>query len=91
MRISAQVTSHGDHTIRIDPNIPWQEERPQAIVHTHGLTSGTVMEGSESCPPDSWVHFDLTAPQKGTYQIPYEVWLDDDYMGSYVNCLVQVI
>ena len=91
MRISAQVTSHGDHTIRIAPNIPWQEERPQAIVHTHGLTSGTVMEGSESCPPDSWVHFDLTAPQKGTYQIPYEVWLDDDYMGSYVNCLVQVI
>lgn len=91
MRISAQVTSHGDHTIRIAPNIPWQEERPQAIVHTHGLTSGTVMEGSESCPPDSWVHFNLTAPQKGTYQIPYEVWLDDDYMGSYVNCLVQVI
>lgn len=91
MRISAQVTSHGDHTIRIAPNIPWQEERPQAIVHTHGLTSGTVMEGSETCPPDSWVHFDLTAPQKGTYQIPYEVWLDDDYMGSYVNCLVQVI
>ena len=73
------------------PNIPWQEERPQAIVHTHGLTSGTVMEGNESCPPDSWVHFDLTAPQKGTYQIPYEVWLDDDYMGSYVNCLAQVI
>lgn len=91
MRISAQVTSHGDHVIRIAPNIPWQEERPQAIVHTHGLTSGTVMEGSESCPPDSWVHFDLTAPQKGTYQIPYEVWLDDDYIGSYVNCLVQVI
>ena len=91
MRISAQVTSHGDHTIRIAPNIPWQEERPQAIVHTHGLTSGTVMEGSESCPPDSWVHFNLTAPQKGAYQIPYEVWLDDDYMGSYVNCMVQVI
>ena len=91
MRISAQVTSHGDHTIRIVPRIPWQEERPQAIVHTHGLTSGTVTEGSESCPPDSWVHFNLTAPQKGTYQIPYEVWLDDDYIGSYVNCIVQVI
>lgn len=91
MRISAQVTSHGDHTIRICPVIPWLDAHPEAVVHTHGLSSGTVMEGSEQCPADSWVHFDLTAPGKGTYQIPYEAWLDGDYMGSYTNCIVQVI
>ena len=91
MRISAQITAHGDHKIRIVPNIPWIEENPEVTVHTHGLSSGTVMEGNESCPPDTWVHFDLAAPKKGSYLIPYEVWLDDEYIGSYVNCQVQII
>lgn len=91
MRISAQITAHGDHTIRIIPHVPWLEETPEAVIRTEGLSSGTVMEGSEQCPADSWVHFDLTAPQKGSYHIPYEVWLDEEYLGSYTNCLVQVI
>lgn len=90
MRISVQITAHGDHTLRIAPRVPW-EAVPEAVVHTRGLSSGSVMVGNESCPADSWVHFDLTAPGKGEYLIPVHVWLDEKYMGSYTNFLVQVI
>lgn len=90
MRISVQVTSHGDHTIKLQPKLPWTEENMEATVQTKGLSSGTVMEGCETCPADKWVHFDLTAPERGTYLIPFEVWLDEEYLGSFVNCQLQV-
>lgn len=91
MRISVQVTSHGSHTITLCPLIPWTEKDLAAKVHTEGLSSGSVMVGSEACPADSWVHFDLTAPRKGDYLIPIEVYLDEDYLGSYIHCQVTVI
>lgn len=91
MRISVQVTSHGDHTVRIHPIIPWAKEEMTAEIHTEGLTSGSVMVGSQACPADSWVHFDLVAPEKGEYLIPFAVWLDGDYLGSFINCTVQVL
>lgn len=90
MRVSLQVTSHGDHTLRFRLVTPWQTP-PEARMQTRGLSSGTVSEGSASCPADSWVHFDLTAPQKGDYRIPVEVWLDEKYLGSYTNCQLRVI
>ena len=91
MRISLQLTGHGTHTIQVCPQIPWLQEAPVTQVQTQGLTSGTVMEGSETCPRDSWVHFDLTAPGKGSYLIPVQVWLDGEFLGSYVNFQVEVI
>ena len=91
MRLSVQITGHGNHTIRIVPCVPWLEENPVAQVQTTGLTSGTVMEGSKTCPKDSWVHFDLQAPGKGSYLIPVQVWLDGEFLGSYVNYQVEVI
>lgn len=90
MRVSLQVTSHGDHALRLRLATPWQTP-PEARVTTCGLSSGTVSEGNPSCPADSWVHFDLTAPGKGEYLIPVEVWLDEEYLGSYTNCQVSVI
>ena len=90
LRLSVQVTSHGDHTIRILPCAPWTEV-PPAQVCTHGLTSGSVMVGDDACPADGWVHFDLTAPQKGAYLIPAQVWLDDVFLGTYLHWTVQVI
>lgn len=91
MRISVQITAHGDHTLRIRPRIPWLDSQPETSVETKGLTSGSVMAGTEECPADGWVHFDLTAPGKGAYLIPVEVWLDGAYLGSYTNCQVSVI
>ena len=35
--------------------------------------------------------FDLTAPGKGEYLIPFAVWLDEEYLGSFANCQVHVI
>lgn len=90
LRLSVQVTSHGDHTIKILPCVPWTEV-PAAQVHTKGLTSGSVMVGDEACPADGWVHFDLTAPQKGAYLIPAQVWLDDVFLGTYQQWALQVI
>lgn len=91
MRISVQVTAHGSHTITLCPNVPWLEKGVSATVRTEGLSSGSVMAGKEGCPADSWVHFDLTAPQKGDYLIPVEVYLDAEYLGSFLHCQVRVI
>ena len=94
VRLSVQITGHGAHTIRIAPRLPWAAAcRPVQTAVTTGLTSGSVLVGSDDMPGDQWLHFDLRLPegQAGEFRIPFDCWLDERYLGSYLVCTVRVL
>ena len=94
VRLSVQITGHGAHTIRIAPRLPWAAAcRPVQTAVTTGLTSGSVLVGSDDMPADQWLHFDLRLPegQAGEFRIPFDCWLDERYLGSYLVCTVRVL
>lgn len=58
VRLSVQITGHGAHTIRIAPRLPWEAAcRPVQTTVTTGLTSGSVLVGSDDMPADQWAAF----------------------------------
>ncbi len=92
LRLSVQITGHGCHEVRISPRLPWSgETQLSATVHTLGLTSGSTQVEGETMSGDIWSHFDISAPEKGTWLIPFDCWLDGIYLGSFANCSVHVI
>ena len=94
LRLSAQITGHGTHTVTVKPILPWDSTIDlTATIHTDGETSGSTEVGNTLVAPDKWVHFDIKLPEdlRGTYLIPYDCWLEEQYLGSFTNCTVQII
>lgn len=46
-----------------------------------------------TCRLTNGLHFDLRLPegQAGEFRIPFDCWLDERYLGSYLACTVRVL
>lgn len=93
LRLSLQLTSHGEHSVRAVPRLPWQTEMPLLVMQMHGHSTGSTELQTDTAAPDTWVHLDLPLPQdlKGDFVIPIDCWLDGYYIGTFAHAFICVI
>lgn len=93
LRLSLQITSHGDHQIRAAAQLPWTKARPEITASTSGLSSGSVCFSTPLCPADQWAHLDVPLPEglRGEFTIPFDCWLDGQYLGTFAYARLTIL
>ena len=93
LRLSLQVTSHGEHTVRAAARLPWSDARPEVNLETAGHSSGSTEFSTSLCPADGWAHLDVQLPERlhGAFIIPFDCWLDGRYLGTFTHAFVTVV
>jgi hypothetical protein len=88
------ITSNGEHMIKVAPILPegWQSVLPREIC-THSLSSGSVFWTVGGLEKDSELRFGVDVPEdaKGLYRIPFQVWLDGKFIGSFAHTEVHIL